>query len=88
VREIGTIAALDLAAEDAGYLAGIGPRFRPRRAPALAGNTIYVMPPFCPAVIAAYEKKIADLEMPEADPEQATEDGARTMPSRRCSNSL
>jgi hypothetical protein len=33
------------------------------------GSTIYVMPPCCPAVMAAYEKKIADLEKPEADPE-------------------
>lgn len=52
VRQIGTIAALDLAAKDAGYLADIGPRLyrgflergllvRP------LGNTIYIMPPYC-----------------------------------------
>ena len=47
-----TIAALDIVASDAGYLANIGPRLyqgflarnllvRP------LGNTIYVMPPYC-----------------------------------------
>ncbi len=52
VRQIGTIAALDLAVTDAGYLADIGPRLyrhfitrgflvRP------LGNTIYLMPPYC-----------------------------------------
>jgi adenosylmethionine---8-amino-7-oxononanoate aminotransferase len=52
VRQIGTIAALDIATDDAGYLAGIGPRIysdflnrgllvRP------LGNTIYLMPPYC-----------------------------------------
>jgi adenosylmethionine---8-amino-7-oxononanoate aminotransferase len=52
VRQIGTIAALDLATDDAGYLAAIGPRLyneflgrglliRP------LGNTIYLMPPYC-----------------------------------------
>ncbi len=52
VRQIGTIAALDIAAKDAGYLADIGPRLyrgflkrgllvRP------LGNTIYIMPPYC-----------------------------------------
>lgn len=52
VRQLGTIAALDLVVEDAGYLAGVGPRLtqsfidrgillRP------LGNTIYVMPPYC-----------------------------------------
>lgn len=54
VRQIGTIAALDVVADDAGYLAGIGPRLydsflsrgllvRP------LGNTIYLMPPYCSA---------------------------------------
>jgi adenosylmethionine-8-amino-7-oxononanoate aminotransferase len=52
VRQIGTIAALDLATDEAGYLAAIGPRLyneflgrglliRP------LGNTIYLMPPYC-----------------------------------------
>lgn len=52
VRCTGTIAALDLKARDAGYLAGIGPRllaFFERRNLLLRplGNTIYVMPPYC-----------------------------------------
>jgi adenosylmethionine-8-amino-7-oxononanoate aminotransferase len=52
VRQIGTIAALDLVADDPGYLANIGPTLyknflardllvRP------LGNTIYLMPPYC-----------------------------------------
>jgi adenosylmethionine-8-amino-7-oxononanoate aminotransferase len=52
VRQIGTIAALDVVVDDAGYLAGVGPRLydsflsrgllvRP------LGNTIYLMPPYC-----------------------------------------
>lgn len=52
VRQLGTIAALDLVVTDAGYLADIGPRLyrhfitrgllvRP------LGNTIYLMPPYC-----------------------------------------
>jgi adenosylmethionine-8-amino-7-oxononanoate aminotransferase len=52
VRQIGTIAALDIVSKDAGYLAAIGPRLyqsflsrnllvRP------LGNTIYIMPPYC-----------------------------------------
>ncbi len=52
LRQIGTIAALDLAVDDFGYLANIGPRLyqgflergllvRP------LGNTIYLMPPYC-----------------------------------------
>jgi adenosylmethionine-8-amino-7-oxononanoate aminotransferase len=51
-RQIGTITAIDLQVQDAGYLAGVGPRLarcflerevllRP------LGNTIYVMPPYC-----------------------------------------
>jgi adenosylmethionine-8-amino-7-oxononanoate aminotransferase len=50
IRQIGTIAALDIVSRDAGYMAAIGPRLyqgflsrdllvRP------LGNTIYVMPP-------------------------------------------
>jgi adenosylmethionine-8-amino-7-oxononanoate aminotransferase len=52
VRQIGTIAALDLRVEQGGYLAGVGPKLnaffldkglllRP------LGNTIYVLPPYC-----------------------------------------
>jgi adenosylmethionine-8-amino-7-oxononanoate aminotransferase len=52
VRQIGTIAALDLRVEQSGYLAGVGPKLsaffldkglllRP------LGNTIYVLPPYC-----------------------------------------
>jgi adenosylmethionine-8-amino-7-oxononanoate aminotransferase len=52
VRQIGSIAALDLASSETGYLAGVGPRLyqgflsrnllvRP------LGNTIYIMPPYC-----------------------------------------
>jgi adenosylmethionine-8-amino-7-oxononanoate aminotransferase len=52
VRQIGSIAALDLASSDAGYMAAIGPLLyqgflsrnllvRP------LGNTIYIMPPYC-----------------------------------------
>jgi adenosylmethionine-8-amino-7-oxononanoate aminotransferase len=52
VRQLGTIAALDLVVEDAGYLAGAGPRlaqFFIDRGLLLRplGNTIYVMPPYC-----------------------------------------
>jgi adenosylmethionine---8-amino-7-oxononanoate aminotransferase len=52
IRQIGSIAALDLASRETGYLADVGPRLyqgflsrnllvRP------LGNTIYVMPPYC-----------------------------------------
>ena len=52
VRQIGTIAALDIATIDAGYLAGIGPRlYNEFLARGLLvrplGNTIYLMPPYC-----------------------------------------
>jgi len=52
VRQIGTIAALDLVVGDAGYLADIGPRLYARFiARGLLvrplGNTIYLMPPYC-----------------------------------------
>lgn len=52
IRQIGTIAALDIAAKDAGYLADIGPRlYRGFLARGLLvrplGNTIYIMPPYC-----------------------------------------
>jgi adenosylmethionine-8-amino-7-oxononanoate aminotransferase len=76
-RQIGTIAAIDLKVEDAGYLAGIGPRLmgyfldrgvllRP------LGNTIYVMPPYCitPAELDLVYAAIADA--PDALAESAT----------------
>lgn len=52
VRQIGTIAALDIAAADAGYMADIGPRlYREFLARDLLvrplGNAIYIMPPYC-----------------------------------------
>lgn len=52
IRRAGTIAALDLRADDPGYLAGIGPRlhvfFRERDLLLRPlGNTIYVLPPYC-----------------------------------------
>jgi adenosylmethionine-8-amino-7-oxononanoate aminotransferase len=52
VRQVGTIAALDLKARDPGYLAGIGPKlaafFRERDLLLRPlGNTIYVLPPYC-----------------------------------------
>jgi adenosylmethionine-8-amino-7-oxononanoate aminotransferase len=52
VRQIGTIAALDLVASDAGYMANIGPRlYQSFLARGLLvrplGNTVYLMPPYC-----------------------------------------
>ncbi len=52
VRQLGTIAALDLVVGDAGYLADIGPRlYRHFLARGMLvrplGNTIYLMPPYC-----------------------------------------
>jgi adenosylmethionine---8-amino-7-oxononanoate aminotransferase len=52
VRQIGTIAALDIIASDAGYMADIGPHlyqsFRQRGLLVRPlGNTIYIMPPYC-----------------------------------------
>ncbi|MGO8780364.1 MAG: adenosylmethionine--8-amino-7-oxononanoate transaminase [Rhodomicrobium sp.] len=54
VRQLGTIAALDLCVEDAGYLAGVATRlynFFAKKGLLLRplGNTIYVMPPYCSA---------------------------------------
>jgi adenosylmethionine---8-amino-7-oxononanoate aminotransferase len=70
VRQLGTIAALDLAVGDAGYLAGIGPRLyrhfmdrgflvRP------LGNTIYLMPPYCSTAeeIGALHGAIAEIDL-------------------------
>jgi adenosylmethionine---8-amino-7-oxononanoate aminotransferase len=69
VRQLGTIAAFDLAVSDAGYLAGIGPRLyrhfmgrgflvRP------LGNTIYLMPPYCSTAeeIGALYGAIAEID--------------------------
>jgi adenosylmethionine-8-amino-7-oxononanoate aminotransferase len=52
VRQLGTIAALDVVTSDAGYLANIGPalyqRFLARGLLVRPlGNTIYIMPPYC-----------------------------------------
>jgi adenosylmethionine-8-amino-7-oxononanoate aminotransferase len=52
VRQIGSIAALDIVTDDPGYLAGIGPRLYDgflRRGLLVRplGNTIYLMPPYC-----------------------------------------
>jgi adenosylmethionine-8-amino-7-oxononanoate aminotransferase len=52
VRQLGTIAALDLRVKDAGYLAGVATElynfFLDRRLLLRPlGNTIYVMPPYC-----------------------------------------
>lgn len=52
VRRLGTIAALDLAVSDHGYLAGVGPKLYEtfiERGVLLRplGNTVYVMPPYC-----------------------------------------
>jgi adenosylmethionine-8-amino-7-oxononanoate aminotransferase len=52
VRQVGTIAVLDIAANDAGYMADIGPRlYQSFLARGLLvrplGNTIYIMPPYC-----------------------------------------
>ncbi|ABD09029.1 aminotransferase [Rhodopseudomonas palustris HaA2] len=52
IRQIGTIAALDVVAGDAGYMANIGPYlYESFRARGLLvrplGNTIYLMPPYC-----------------------------------------
>lgn len=51
-RRIGTIAAMDMAVSDGGYLAAIGPRLLKhfRELGVLLrplGNTVYVMPPYC-----------------------------------------
>jgi adenosylmethionine-8-amino-7-oxononanoate aminotransferase len=52
IRQIGAIAALDVATDDPGYLAGIGPHLYDnflRRGLLVRplGNTIYLMPPYC-----------------------------------------
>lgn len=52
VRQLGTIAAVDLAVRDAGYYAEIGPKisaFALERGVLLRplGSTVYVMPPYC-----------------------------------------
>jgi adenosylmethionine---8-amino-7-oxononanoate aminotransferase len=52
VRQTGTIAAIELRAPDAGYLAGLGPRlnafYLARNVLLRAlGNVVYVLPPYC-----------------------------------------
>lgn len=52
LRQSGTITALDLKVNDAGYLADVGPRLRAFFAERHLllrplGNTVYVMPPYC-----------------------------------------
>jgi adenosylmethionine---8-amino-7-oxononanoate aminotransferase len=52
LRQIATIAALDIATRDTGYMADIGPRlYRSFLARGLLvrplGNTVYLMPPYC-----------------------------------------
>lgn len=51
-RQCGTIIAIDVAVDDAGYLAGVGPALKAHFADRGVllrplGNTIYVMPPYC-----------------------------------------
>jgi adenosylmethionine-8-amino-7-oxononanoate aminotransferase len=73
VRQIGSIAALDLASTETGYLAAIGPRlYRDFLSRNLLvrplGNTIYIMPPYCSEAdeLGAVYQAIADVtgEMP------------------------
>jgi adenosylmethionine-8-amino-7-oxononanoate aminotransferase len=52
VRQIGTIAAVDIVAGEPGYMAGIGPHLyqsfhRRNLLVRPLGNTIYIMPPYC-----------------------------------------
>jgi adenosylmethionine-8-amino-7-oxononanoate aminotransferase len=52
VRQMGTIAAVDVRAADSGYLAALGPRLAAsfQKGEVLLrplGNTLYVMPPYC-----------------------------------------
>jgi len=70
VRQLGTIAALDLVVRDAGYLADIGPRlYRHFLARGFLvrplGNTIYLMPPYCSteAEIDALYDAIAEIDV-------------------------
>ncbi len=70
VRQIGTIAALDLDVEAGGYLAEVGPRLRAffRERHLLIrplGNVIYLMPPYC---ITAKELDRAYEAIEEAQP--------------------
>jgi len=70
VRQLGTIAALDLVVRDAGYLADIGPRlYRHFLARGFLvrplGNTIYLMAPYCSreAEIDALYDAIAEIDV-------------------------
>jgi adenosylmethionine-8-amino-7-oxononanoate aminotransferase len=71
-RQLGTIAAFEIRAPQAGYLSAVGPRllafFRARGVLLRPlGNTVYVMPPYCieeadlDAVYAAVEAAIAEI---------------------------
>ena len=92
VRQLGTIAALDLAVGDAGYLAGVGPRltqFFLDRGMLLRplGNTIYVMPPYCitPAELDLIYAAIAEapraVDRSEHEPVRPSLASATTCPS-------
>jgi adenosylmethionine---8-amino-7-oxononanoate aminotransferase len=70
VRQLGTIAALDLVVNDSGYLADIGPRlYRHFLARDMLvrplGNTIYLMPPYCSTAdeLSAVYEAIAALDV-------------------------
>jgi adenosylmethionine---8-amino-7-oxononanoate aminotransferase len=70
IRQLGTIAALDLVVRDAGYLADIGPRlYRYFLARGMLvrplGNTIYLMPPYCStkAELSAVYDAIAAIDL-------------------------
>ncbi len=67
VRQLGTIAAFDLAVGDGGYLSAVGPRLQAfflERGLLLRplGNTVYLMPPYCitgPELDLAYDAILA-----------------------------
>src|SRR3546814_11565412 len=79
LRRLGTIAALDVAAPDGGYLSAIAPRliafFRDRGVLlSPLGNSVSVMPPYC----------ITPLELTEVwrpEKRRSGNDGARTFKS-------
>jgi adenosylmethionine---8-amino-7-oxononanoate aminotransferase len=71
IRQLGTIAAIDVIVADSGYLANIAPRlydhFLKRKLLVRPlGNTIYLMPPYCTAahdLDRAYEAIVEALEL-------------------------